>query len=332
MEKKMLKSLGTETLKNGDRMEIKHFIPPEPEFTDAFKHFMRYADNENTRSIGSHSDGKYAECAADHYFVGMVDEVIAGQIWFGWGKHDDPVANFGQVYVDEAFRGAGVTSVIMDYFHCEFRNSPVIGCFCTCSVPWIRKLYTPYGFRPTFDGSNRLYCPGKGWPDEFKDLVADYYKPSKSLKVIYGTMEYRHEIDCLLAFTMQLNKMSFDRVFASSAVTSYQDAIFKKEDGRGELFVALNDDGHCVGWTFCLAPLPDDSTVFIDYELLPEYERFEEKLVSDTLELWRSQNAAPLFATALRDSSKADIFATVGFKRLTSLSSPLGEISLMETR
>ena len=329
----MLKLLDSVQLKNGQEMQIKLFIPPEPEFAAGFKHFMRYLGTENTRSVGSRADGKYADCAVDYYFVGEIGDRIAGQVWFGWGKHENPAANFGQVYVDMDFRGLGITKILMKYFEREFAQSPVIGAMCTCSKPKIFALYEPSGFHYIYSGSSRLYCAGTEAPYDFKDLTESYYQKSSSLRVIPGTMEYRHEIDCLLAFTRELNSWDNGRRFAASAVTSYQDAVFKQEDGLGNIFVALADNGHCVGWSFYMSPLPDTSTVFMDYELHPAYKKFERQLVKDSCRNWFAGHGGTLLASCDNESEKMTVLSESGFTFKTALStSAENETALMEIR
>jgi GNAT superfamily N-acetyltransferase len=314
----MLKTLDSVRLKNGVEMLVRLFSPPEPDYAEKFKHFMRYLDNENIRSVGSRADGKYSALAEDRYFVGEINGRIAGQVWFGWGKHNDPAANFGQVYVDPDFRGLDITSTLMKYWREEFSSSPVIGAMCTCGTPKIRALYTPFGFREIYPGSRRLYCPGGRSPGEFRELAETYYQKTSNIRVVPGTMEHRHETDCLLRFTMETGGFDSERVFVSSAVTSFQDAVFKMEDGRGRVFAALTDQGHCAGWSFCLAPLPDASATFLDYELHPAYKDFEPEIVSETVRQW---SGGPLFAAAKTDSKKMRVFSDSGF-------SPVGKLSL----
>lgn len=327
----MIKTLDSVTLKNGQKMLIKLFVPPEPEYAWKFKHFMRYLDNENIRSVSSRVDGKYSNCAEDRYFIGEIDGKIAGQVWFGWGKHKSPAANFGQVYVDPDYRGLDITSTIMKYWNNEFTSSSVLGAMCTCSIPKIRALYMPFGFRQTYSDSNRLYCPGKQSPENFKDLSDSYYQPASDIQVISGSMEYRHEIDCLLKFTMELNKWKSDRIFVSSAVTSFQDAIFKQEDGRGQIFVALTEKGHCIGWSFCLAPLPDKSATFFDYELHPSYRHLEENFIKESCKKWIGSDTEKLYATCPMNSEKVHNLSNSGFQFIRNLTfSKTNEIALLE--
>jgi len=326
----MLELLETVGLKDGRKMSIRRFTPPEQEYADGFKHFMRYLGDENTRSVGSRSDGKYADCSIDRYCTGEIDGRIAGQVWYGWGRHERPAANFGQVYVDRDYRGLGVTNILMKYLHEDFKTSPVIGAMCTCSVPWIRDIYKPYGFHQTYPDSPRLYCPGPGSPFEFKDLAEQYYRSGFALRVVPGTMEYRHEIDCLLKFTLELKKKTVLRSFAASAVTSYQDALFKQEDNRGRIFVVLTLDGRCVGWTFCLAPLPDASSFFLDYEIHPDYEALAGEAVKDTLTQWHGCGGHSLLAACSVGSEKMSVFSDNGFKAVGNFRfSGTGETALM---
>ena len=315
----MLKLLDKVKLKNEKTMTVKLFVPPEPEFAGKFKHFMRYLSNENTRSVGSRADGKYAACAVDCYFIGEIDGRIAGQVWFGWGKHENPAANFGQVYVDVDFRGLDITKILMKYWLREFSASPVLGAMCTCSYPKIFALYEPSGFHYIYSGSSRLCCSGSESPYDFKDLTDSYYQPTSLLRLIPGTMEYRHEIDCLLTFTSELNSWDRSRVFAASAVTSFQDAVFKQEDGRGSLYVALADNGHCIGWSFCLSPLPDVSTIFMDYEFHPAYKNFARQLVKDTCNKWFADHDGKLFASCIKDSEKMAVLSDAGFTFKTAM-------------
>lgn len=362
----MLETLGTEPLKDGREMSIYRFTPPEKEYAGKFKHFMRYSNNENTRSIGSRADGKYADCSVDCYFTGEIEGKIVGQVWYGWGRHEQPIANFGQVYVDQDYRGLGITSILMKYLHEDFKASPVIGAFCTCGIPSIANLYRPSGFRQIYSGSSRLYSPGSDAPEDFNDLSEQYYEPTSTLRVVPGNMEYRHEIDCLLKFTLEskklealqrfspaevenyqnafkntditlhqrevkyflkdlpnLREMVVLRYFAASAVTSYQDALFKQEDKRGRIFVALSEKGRCVGWSFCLSPLPETSAVFLDYELHPSYKKFASELVAETRRQWYAEHKKTLLVACPIGSEKTSVWSDNGFK-------PIKEFNLFE--
>ena len=316
----MLQTLDVVELKDGRKMSIRCFTPPEQKYADGFKHFMRFLNDENTRSVGARSDGKYADCSVDRYFIGEINGRIAGQVWYGWGCHKRPVANFGQVYVDLDFRGLGITNILMKYLHADFESSPVMGAMCTCMAPWITDIYRPYGFHQTYPDSPRLYCPGAGSPFDFKDLSEEYYKNSSALRVLPGTMEYRHEIDCLLKFTLELKKKTAQRNFVASAVTSYQDALFKQEDKQGRIFVVLSDDGRCIGWSFCLAPLPDTTAVFLDYELHPDYEAFASEAVKETIAQWNGDGGHSLLAACAQESEKMSVLSDNGFKAIGNLS------------
>ena len=113
--------------------------------------------------------------------------------------------------------------------------------------------------------------------------------------------------------------MAVLRYFAASAVTSYQDALFKQEDKRGQIFVALTEKGRCVGWSFCLSPLPDTSSVFLDYELHPNYKNFVQELVAEIRKQWYAKNKYSLLVACPVGSEKMSVWSDNGFKLIKKL-------------
>ena len=152
-------------------------------------------------------DGKAAEECQDVYYL-CTDEKndLVSRLWMGWGKHENAVGNWGNFFTSPELRGQGIGRKMLDFWHgdARARDDATIALFCTAGDEGLTKLYEPYGFRPALKGAKcgPLYCPLGDSPETFQEFCTAYYKPAKSLVFKKATLEWRHEIDCLLKFAM----------------------------------------------------------------------------------------------------------------------------------
>jgi hypothetical protein len=86
----MIEDLDYAKVKNGQEMTIRLFSPPEPDYAGKFKHFMRYLGNENTRSVGSRADGKYAAVAERFHLTSKNIKRQGRAAYFAWFPDSKP--------------------------------------------------------------------------------------------------------------------------------------------------------------------------------------------------------------------------------------------------
>lgn len=312
----MLKTLAHVRLKQ-DRAAVIHLLEPpdDSRFIAGLKDFYQHKSDHSRRGIFSRLDGKYAEEGVDRYFLAVIDGKIAGALWYGYGRQNDSVANFGHVYTDPEFRGLGITPILLQYFKEDFLFSPVLAAFCTCSTEWIAKMYCAIGFVGIVPGTTagRLMLPNGLASTDFEAFSSAYFHRDGPIEARLGLMTYRHVIDCLGAFNGRFSQ----RCFILSTVVDYQQAVFCKEDGCGQLLTWCDGRDHCFGW--CLATdIAPDLRCF-DYAVHENVTPSEEiRLVREALS--RFQNTRPLLACVFaKQNQKRTILQECGFSECGEL-------------
>ena len=198
-----------------------------------------YADMMRLRISGAVSD----QCT-DTYFVAHKDGVCLSRLWHGWGKHKDAVGNFGNFLTLEELRGQGVGKQMMKLWYEDItsREDLPLALFCTAGER-ATHLYYPYGFRPAISGTGcgPLYRPLGNSPETFRAFCEMYYLPTDFLISRPATVQYRHEIDCLLKFAL------IDRgaKLGIGTVQSAEEILLYKAHPCNMLFT---EQGRCVGW------------------------------------------------------------------------------------
>ena len=146
------------------------------------------------------------ECNDIYYLCTDEENNLISRLWMGWGKHTGAVGNWGNFFTLPEFRGRGIGRRMLDFWRgdMEKREAAPIALFCTAGSEGLANLYKPYGFRPALKGAvcGPLYCPIGDSPETFEEFCLQYYKPAKSLVFKRATLEWRHEIDCLLKFAL----------------------------------------------------------------------------------------------------------------------------------
>jgi GNAT superfamily N-acetyltransferase len=151
--------------------------------------------------------GKAAEECTDIYYL-CTDERgdLVSRLWMGWGKHARAVGNWGNFFTSPECRGQGIGRQMLNFWQNDVktRQNLPLALFCTAGDEGLAKLYAPYGFRPAIKNATcgPLYCPLGDSPKAFREFCEQYYTPAKSLDFKKATLEWRHEIDCLLKFAM----------------------------------------------------------------------------------------------------------------------------------
>lgn len=243
----MLENLAKLTLKNGAPAEIFLLEPPETSpFVDGLKTLHMEKSDTSRRWIHTILDGNYTGECVDHFFLAVNNGQVAGSLWYGYGRHKAPIANFGHVFVSPPFRGLGITQILLQHFKRDFSQSPCLAAFCKCSREWIAKMYRNIGFTGVEPGSSTgklMLLNSDEWGD-FRSLEEEYYRRGSPLLVEEGSMQFRHEIDCLGAFTDHFSP----RGLSSQWLANYLQALFLQEDGAASLLNWRDDEGHIFGW------------------------------------------------------------------------------------
>ena len=84
---------------------------------------------------------------------------------------------------------------------------------CTAATGELTQLYGRFGFKPAIEGTDFgfLYMPLGNSPDTFREFHKTYYQPSDILYHRRASINYRHEIDCLLRFTYKDMGLEFGK-------------------------------------------------------------------------------------------------------------------------
>lgn len=192
--------------------------------------------------------GKAAQMCEDVYFIAMLDGEILSRLWHGWGKHPNAVGNFGNFLTKEEAQGQGIGRMMLDAWYEDLmqREDRPMGLFCSAKNNFLIDLYARYGFRqavikPTF---SMLYKPLDGSPADFNELCEDYYCEAKELIVLPATVEWRHEIDCLLKFSMA----AAGEHFGLPGCGTLEESIVWPEKGSAEIL--FTEKNRPVGWSY----------------------------------------------------------------------------------
>ncbi|OGV53245.1 MAG: hypothetical protein A2017_06160 [Lentisphaerae bacterium GWF2_44_16] len=326
----MLKKLDTISLENGEKMTISVMVPPEENYSEKLAVFLRHKSDETGRCIKARLEGKYAGDAEDRYFIGEINGDIAGQLWYGYGKNNFPIANFGHVYTAPEHRKKGISGVLMKYFMDDFHRSPVAAALCTSSKEWIAGIYLKNGFKTVLPHLGPLMLSNTDYPEDFSAFEKLYHTPSEKLKAVKASMKYRHEIDCLLKFSFLFRDISSERVFISGMISSFQSAVFMQEDERGKVYCALtHENERCAGWSFCVNPLEKDAVPVFDWELHPLYSECGKSFIKQSMEMMAADKITQAMAYCTsKYPDKISILKDCGFKEETVLKKYCGEDNL----
>jgi GNAT superfamily N-acetyltransferase len=321
----MQEILGAVTLCNKENMLVKVITPPAEEYVEKLAHFLEHKGDNCLRDIRQRLRGDYADICVDKYFIGEINGQIAGQLWYGYADTGINIANFGHVYTEPAHRKKGISDHLMEYFLEDFHSSPVAVAICGTGSPWVARIYMKHGFKYVQEGTgcinNGLILYGKGHND-FKRFDTCYFTPGQAVKVVPGTMRQRHAIDSLMMRSFALHGKKTVRFSMASRITSYRDAYFMSEDGRGLVSVALTDQQHVVGWTFFLntGSLFEETSKIFDYEIHPAYADKTEQIIMDSLALARTNGITNAYA--LRSSADVDyltLLQNCGFSEIARI-------------
>lgn len=192
--------------------------------------------------------GKAAQLCNDTYYIAMNGGNVVSRLWHGWGKHANAVGNFGNFLTKDEVQGQGIGRKVLDTWYEDLQQTQdqPLGLFCSAKNGYLIDLYGGYGFtqaviKPTF---SMLYKPLGDSPSTFAELCEDYYCEAKSLVVRPATVQWRHEIDCLLKFAMAAQ----GETFGLPGCKTLEEAIVWPNIGNAQLLFTEKD--RPVGWSF----------------------------------------------------------------------------------
>lgn len=192
--------------------------------------------------------GRAADVCKDIYYIAMEGDRILSRHWNGWGKHPNAVGNFGNFMTREEARGQGIGRRLLDMWYEDLMQQPdrPLGLFCSAKNGYLIDLYGGYGFtqaviKPTF---SMLYMPLDGSPPTFPELCEEYYCEARELTVRPASVQWRHEIDCLLKFALAAEGESF----GLPGCKSLEEAIVWPHIGDAQLL--FTEKNRPVGWSF----------------------------------------------------------------------------------
>ena len=232
-------------------LKIDKFICGEQESEAQFSAQRALADMLKNENIGaSYADmmryrvaNKAASDCKDTYYVAHENGKAYSRLWNGWGRHEGAIGNFGNFVTLEEIRGQGLGHRMLEAWHDDIssRNDLPL-CFLCMGDRRAAKLYFPYGFKTIEKGAEwgPLFMPLGDSPKDFREFCESYYQPSDVLIRRVATVEWRHEIDCLLKYSLW--SMGLDHTINGKFL---EQALLYSPEQAELLFTA---DNRCVGW------------------------------------------------------------------------------------
>ncbi|HBE02209.1 MAG: hypothetical protein A2096_03000 [Spirochaetes bacterium GWF1_41_5] len=270
----MVEILKTVSLKTtGEQLTIKKITAPDIEYADRLYHFLDHKSDNTLRDLRQKLRGDYKEECIDNFFIGEINDKIAGQLWYGYPINRS-VGNFGHVYTALEHRKKGITNELMKYFIEDFNACNVKALLCGTGSAWIAKIYLDFGFVTVVPGTDHgpLVLLKKEAGKSFTEFAAKYYSPGSAIAAHRGTSVYKYEIDKMLANIFLLNGIVMHRIMAAAPL-SYQEALFMAEDQKGIITAAEAENSAIPGWAYILntgSLMENESPVF-DFFLHPAY-------------------------------------------------------------
>lgn len=187
--------------------------------------------------------GEAAEECCDNYYLVTEEGKCLSRLWSGWGKHENAIGNFGNFHTLEQRRGQGIGREALTLWYQDMTTRPDAPLALFCTSHRVASIYFPYGFRPAVRGTENgpLYLPLGDSPATFEEFCAHYYLPADVLFLRPATLEWRHEIDCLLKFALT----DLGLPFGFDEVATLEEALLYHSCAPELLFTEQN---RCVGW------------------------------------------------------------------------------------
>ncbi|MCK4401051.1 GNAT family N-acetyltransferase [bacterium] len=322
----MITQLGNVRLRTGEKMIVKCIEPPEERYREKLMRFLEHKDDLWMRDISERLKGNYSEFCIDRYFIEEIGENVISQMWYGISKKTK-MGNFGHVYTEPEYRKKGITNELMKFFLDDFQRSKGKALFCGTGSPWIADIYKKYGFqlikKDTDCGPMVLIKPE--YAKDFKELEDEYFQPGLSVNARIGNIGDQFDCDKVLAYSTGLEKLSqnWHQVFLTSQISTFMQALFKVEDGKGLVTVAESTKGSIVGYAFILAlgSLMEDGAKTLDFIIHPNYINDAVRFVEETIKIRQKEKIENIRCYVCSgDKEKLSILLEAGFKEEAGLS------------
>jgi len=258
-------------------IQMERFLPEEGDCLAA-RLLREHAENLDqdasyAQMIRYRAAGRAAELCRDTYYIARTpdpDARFVARLWNGWGRHRDAIGNFGNFFTLEEYRGQGVGKLVLEYWLEDRRAQKdlPLAFFCSAGKENLVALYARYGFRLAVENTviGPLYLPLGNSPATFREFCEEYYSPADSLETIPATVEWRHEIDCLLKFALRRE----GEKISLGGFVNLEQVLMQAPQTPAEIYRIPN--GHAVGWSV-LTPQGKESVVHPRYrKLLRELE------------------------------------------------------------
>ncbi len=183
------------------------------------------------------------ECL-DTYYVAHDGGKAYSRLWNGWGRHENAIGNYGNFVTLEEIRGQGLGHRMLEFWYEDISSRDGLPlCFLCMGDKRAAKLYFPYGFQTIEKGAEwgPLFMPLGDSPTDFRELCELYYQPTGALFRRPANVEWRHEIDCLLKYSLW--SMGLDYTIDGRIL---EQALLYSPCAAELLFT---EGGRCVGWT-----------------------------------------------------------------------------------
>lgn len=316
----MVTSLGQVVLRDSTPMAIYRVEPPQPDYAAALCHFLEHKRDTAFRMIRQRLSGKYVNECVDRYFVGEVEGQIVGQVWYGLPRGGTGVGNFGHTYTEPEHRGKGIATHLVRALVEDFAQSEGRCLLCSAG-PDAARIYQRFGFQFIDAGaqSGGMALLRAGVAPSFQELDADYFRPGRKVGVREGSIRHRHDCDRLLFFSPSRRAagIPWHRAFITAHVSTFEEALFHVEDGRGHLTVLETCTGSIVGYAYALnlgSPWESPLRV-LDFLLHPHYLADGSRLVRETASRAAKDSAGGVYAFCpTSDQEKLSVLQQADFE------------------
>ena len=186
--------------------------------------------------------------AVDHLYLAEVNGEFAARVWFAYSRKSG-FGNFGNVYTEPEHRKKGLMTVLLKHCSAGFEASDAKMLCCSTGSPHAAASYVKIGFHMIYGGETGPMCLlKKSCGNHFFEMAEKYYSDNKIVKVRPGTIDDQYDCDKILD---KLPAMRENRPTpppeAGCFVTEYRIAYQEMLNGNGQILVAENSSGVCVG-------------------------------------------------------------------------------------
>ena len=200
----------------------------------------------HTEIIRRRLQGEFADLCTDNYYIAHENGRCYSRLWTGWGKHKDAVGNFGHFLTLSEKRGQGLGREVIKKWKADIkgRGDAPLALFCTATAE-ITEIHRPLGFREITPEANGgfLYCPLGKSPETLEEFCNNYFVPGEEIYEKPASMQFRHELDCLLRFAFANLKEGF-----TMGDCYYVEEYFVKCPEKLSIF--FDERNHVVGWGY----------------------------------------------------------------------------------